>query len=152
MHKRTIGVVAASVAALVLIGGTSAEARGLITGKNVKDSSLTGADIKDSTLTGRDVKNGTLTLADLKASDRAKLLRAPLNTTIVESPIVTVPAYDSGVVIAFCPAGKRVTGGGYFSSIAIAASSSPGKTSWGVVINNFANDIPVEVNAYAVCV
>ncbi len=53
--------------------------------------------------------------------------------------------------MASCPVGMKVTGGGYFSSIAIAASSTPGTGSWGVVINNFANSIPVDVNAYAVC-
>lgn len=140
MQKRTIGVVAASVAALVVIGGTAAEAKSLLTGK----------DIKDNTLTSKDIKNGTLTVQDFKASERAKL-RASLNTITVESPTVVVPAFDIGTVIAYCPAGKKVTGGGYFSSIAIAASSTPGTNSWGAVINNSANSIAVEVNAYAVC-
>jgi hypothetical protein len=147
MQKRTIGLVAGSVAALVLIGGTAADARSLITGKEIKDNSVTG----------KDIKNGSLTLSDFKASERAKLrgpagTSASLNTVTVESPTVTVAAGDIGTVIAYCPAGKKVTGGGYYSSIAIAASSQPGGTFWGAVINNYANAIDVEVNAYAVCV
>jgi hypothetical protein len=40
----------------------------LITGANVKDSSLTGRDIKNSSLTGADVKDSSLTGANVKNS------------------------------------------------------------------------------------
>jgi hypothetical protein len=145
MQKRTIGLVAASVAAIVLVGG-AAEAKGLLTGKDIKDKSLTGKDVKD----------GSLTLKDFKGSERVKLrgpagTNASLNTTTVQSPTVRVAAFDIGSVTAFCPAGMKITGGGYFVSVAIAASNQPITNGWGVVVNNSDNSVPVDVNAYAVC-
>ena len=57
----------AYLALFVALGGTSFAAATVITGKNVKDSSLTGADVKNNSLTGGDVKNSSLTGADLRA-------------------------------------------------------------------------------------
>jgi len=151
MRKRSIAIVAASVAALVLVGGTAADAGRLITGKDVKD--------------------GSLTLKDFKASERAKLAGprgatgpagaiGPIgatgvaNPTVVQSAEVTVAAYGFGNVVAFCPEGKKVSGGGYAGSIAITAASIPNNlgNAWGAVINNSDNPIAVQVSAYAVCV
>lgn len=172
MHisKKAVGI----TGGLIMIAAISS------TGTAVAGGLITTAQIKDSAITTAKVKNGTLTLKDFRASERSKLKGAtgPVGATgatgatgptgaigptgasgtanlgVVQSPTVTVAAYDSGTVIAYCPAGKKVTGGGYFSSIAIAASSSPNATAnaWGVVINNFDNSIPVDVWAYAVCV
>ena len=50
------------------LGGTSFAAATVITGKNVKDSSLTGADVKKGSLTGSDVKNKSLAPADFNGS------------------------------------------------------------------------------------
>ena len=50
------------------LGGTSFAAATVITGKNVKDSSLTGKDVKNSSLTGGDVKNKSLTPSDFNGS------------------------------------------------------------------------------------
>ncbi|PKH40653.1 hypothetical protein SAMN05192575_105263 [Nocardioides alpinus] len=163
INKKTAGLVGAAVLVAALSSTGTAVAGGLITTAQIKDSAVT---------TGK-VKNGTLTLKDFKASERSKLVGAPgapgatgpmgaigpagasasASSVVVQSPTVTVAAYDIGTVIAFCPAGKKVTGGGYFSSIAIAASSQPGTSavSWGAVINNSDNSIPVDVWAYAVC-
>ena len=58
----------AYLALFVALGGTSFAASTVITGKNVKDSSLTGADVKNSSLTGGDVKNKSLTPRDFKGS------------------------------------------------------------------------------------
>lgn len=55
-----------SLIALVFALGGTAFAATLITGKQVKNSSLTGADVKNSSLTGADVKNGSLTKSDIK--------------------------------------------------------------------------------------
>lgn len=163
INKKVVGVVGAVVMVAALSSTGTAVAGGLITTKQIKDSAVNTAK----------VKNGSLTLKDFKASERSKLvgatgatgatgpmgaigpagLSATANVSVVQSPTVTVPAYDIGSVSAFCPAGKKVTGGGYFSSIAIAASSSPSTsaTSWGAVINNSDNPIAVDVWAYAVC-
>ena len=60
--------VVAIVAALTLIGTSTATAITLITGANVKDGSLTGADIKNGSLTGADFKDHTITALDLRES------------------------------------------------------------------------------------
>jgi hypothetical protein len=61
MRNRLIvaGVVVAT-ATLLVITPVGAEAAKLITGKNIKDSSVTGKDIKDNSLTGADVKESSL--------------------------------------------------------------------------------------------
>ena len=58
----------AYLALFVALGGTSFAAATVITGKNVKNSSLTGADVKNSSLTGGDVKNKSLTASDFDGS------------------------------------------------------------------------------------
>jgi hypothetical protein len=58
----------AFLALFVALGGTSLAAATVITGKNVKNSSLTGADVKNSSLTGGDVKNKSLTPSDFNGS------------------------------------------------------------------------------------
>lgn len=57
----------AYLALFVALGGTSFAAATVITGKNVKNSSLTSADVKNSSLTGTDVKNSSLTGSDIRA-------------------------------------------------------------------------------------
>jgi hypothetical protein len=57
----------AIVALVTAMAGTSYAAV-VITGKNVKNSSLTGADVKNSSLTSSDVKNRSLTALDFKAN------------------------------------------------------------------------------------
>lgn len=57
--------VVAYLALFVALGGTSFAAATVITGKNVKNSSLTGADVKNSSLTGTDVKNNSLGGSDI---------------------------------------------------------------------------------------
>lgn len=163
VSKKTVGVVGGA-ALLVALGST---------GTAVAGGMITSAQISKNAVTGDKVKDGTLTLKDFKSSERSKLqgpagpagpvgpmgavgpagVNALNNPTIVQSPAVTVAAGDISSVSAFCPAGKKVSGGGYFSSIAVAASSSPSLsgTSWGAVINNSDNIISVDVWAYAVC-
>jgi hypothetical protein len=53
-------------AALLTTTPMVAEAAKLITGKNIKDSSVTGKDIKDRSLSGSDVKDTSLTGTDLQ--------------------------------------------------------------------------------------
>jgi hypothetical protein len=59
-----------AVLALVLALGGTATAAKLITGKQIKNSSLTGADVKNSSLTGADVKNASIGPSDLTADAR----------------------------------------------------------------------------------
>ena len=55
----TFANITSLLALFVALGGTATAAL-LITGKNVKDSSLTGADIKNRSLTGKDVRKRSL--------------------------------------------------------------------------------------------
>jgi hypothetical protein len=168
VNKKVVGIAGAVVMVAALSGTGTAVAAGLITTNQIKDSAITTAK----------VKNGTLTLKDFKSSERGKLVGpqgpagpaglagltgpagpagASVNTThaIVQGPTVTVAAYDIGYADAYCAAGKKVTGGGYFASIAVAASSGPAApsptTGWRTVINNSENPIAVDVYAWAIC-
>lgn len=68
-HKPSPAMVIALVALAVVLSPTAYAATAkLITGADVKDSSLTGADIKSSSLTGADVRDSSLTGADVKSS------------------------------------------------------------------------------------
>ena len=63
--------VVASLALFVALGGTGYAAI-VVTGKNVKDSSLTGRDVRNSSLTSADVKDGALLSKDFKAGQLPK--------------------------------------------------------------------------------
>ena len=165
INKKIVGIAGAVVMVAALSSTGTAVAAGLITTKQIKDSAIT---------TDK-VKNGTLTLKDFKASERAKLVGpqgpvgpagltglagptgASANAThaIVQGPTVTVAAGAIGYADAYCAPGKKVTGGGFFASIAVPASSGPAApsptTGWRTVINNSENPIAVEVYAFAVC-
>jgi hypothetical protein len=156
MQKRTIGLVAGAAVIIAFAGGTAAEAGGLLTGKDIKDGSLTLKDFKASEkakLKGATGARGPQGPAGLPGPATA----ATLDTVTVESPDTYIPAGGMSNVIAYCPAGKKATGGGYFSSIAVAVGNMPTgsatglpATSWGVIINN-TSSIGVTVNAYVVC-
>ena len=65
-HLRHNGI--AFLALFVALGGTSFAAATVITGKNVKNSSLSGADVRNSSLTGSDVKDKSLSPGDFNGS------------------------------------------------------------------------------------
>lgn len=168
INKKIVGIAGAVVMVAALSSTGTAVAAGLITTKQIKDSAIT---------TDK-VKNGTLTLKDFRASERGKLVGpqgpvgpagltgltgltgptgASANAThaIVQGPTVTVAAGAIGYADAYCASGKKVTGGGFFASIAVPASSGPAApsptTGWRTVINNSDNPIAVEVYAFAIC-
>lgn len=66
----------AVIALIVAMGGTSYAAL-IITGENVKDSSLTGADVRNSSLTTSDVRNGSLRALDFQADELPAAERGP---------------------------------------------------------------------------
>lgn len=162
INKKAVGITAAAVMVAALSSTGTAVAGGLISTNQIKNSAINSAK----------VKNGSLTLKDFKASERAKLVgpagpagvtgmtgpagpSASATQAIVQGPTVTIAAYGIGYADAYCPAGKKITGGGYFASIAIPASSGPAApsptTGWRTVINNSDNSIPVDAYAFAVC-
>lgn len=61
--RLTFANVVSVIALFVALGGSSYAAI-MVTGKNVRNSSLTGKDVRNSSLTGVDVKNGSLLTAD----------------------------------------------------------------------------------------
>jgi hypothetical protein len=73
-------MVVALAALFVALGGTSMAAL-MITGKQVKNSSLTGIDVRNSSLTGVDVKNRSLKAGDFAAG------QLPVGATGPQGPI-----------------------------------------------------------------
>lgn len=71
--------------------------------------------------------------------------------TTVEGPDVFVPVGAISSATADCGAGRRATGGGFYSSVAFTAASVPGVSSWSVIVWND-TAVDVTVNAYVVCV
>ena len=71
-------VFVAVVMAVLVSGGAYATAATVITGTQVKDSTLTGRDVKSRSLDGTDIRNGTLT-ADL--FKKGALPRGPRGAT-----------------------------------------------------------------------
>jgi len=81
----------------------------------------------------------------------------------IETQIVTITANGDGSVVAYCPAGSTVVGGGHYLT-GIALTSSPPLVSiseptpgaqpgWGVmVLNHAAGAAAVNLRAYALCV
>jgi hypothetical protein len=114
----------ATAAVFIALGGSSYAAL-VVTGKNVKNSSLTGRDVKNSSLTTLDVKNRSLLAADFKPGQLpAGAQGARGETGLKGDPGVSgyqqvddVSAYDSTSpksATAFCPAGTKVIGGGIY--------------------------------------
>jgi hypothetical protein len=76
----------------------------------------------------------------------------PSKLTYVTGPSTTIPADDVGSASATCPPGTVVTGGGFYTSIAVPANSQAfANNSWTVIVNNFDNLIAIEAYAFAVC-
>ena len=72
-RQQGVGISLALVGIFLALGGTSVasdvtqSAVKLVTGKQIKNSSIAGADVKNESLTGGDVKNGSLLSQDFKA-------------------------------------------------------------------------------------
>lgn len=153
MFALMIAVSSGSAYAAVMIG-TSNIKNGAVTAPKLATNSVTGAKVAANSVTGAKVANGTLTLADFTAADRAKILGPKAADAVrVELLDQVVAAEDFGTFVVYCPGTRKVTGGGYFSSIAVASSSAPNadRSGWLVQINNFDNAISVEIDAYAIC-
>jgi hypothetical protein len=66
LRKRPSPAMIVAVVAMVMAFGGTAYAKIVITGKNVRNSSLVGADIKNKSLGGKDVKNDYLGRVPIK--------------------------------------------------------------------------------------
>lgn len=79
--RKNMKAVALATGVVVLGGGGIATAETLITGSNVKNSSLTGADVKNNGLTGKDIKDvrsGDIRDGSIQAKDLSPALRQAL--------------------------------------------------------------------------
>lgn len=146
--RPTAANVLSFLALFVALGGTSYAAV-TITGRNVKNSSLTGADVRNSSLTTSDVKNHSLLTRDFKPGQLPagpKGEPGPRGLQGGEGPkgaigaigapgisgrhqVDGTSAFDSTTqksVIAACPPGTTVIGGGAFvnASGAVALKTS----------------------------
>jgi hypothetical protein len=103
-RRNTLSVPALLLALAVLVVGISgtATAAALITGKQ----------IKNSTITHKDVKDGSLKQADLKPKVRAKLNAPSVNGYQVVTETVEVESGGQTTVFLACPLGKVVMSGG----------------------------------------
>jgi hypothetical protein len=172
LPKPSGAMLVAFTALVVALGGSATAARTLITGKDIAPGAITSKHLAPGAVTSRNIASGAVTRAKLARGARPVQVAAvpgpqgppgpPGPAGLVDlrkihqiqGPTVTVPAGEIGLAVADCPAGEKVTGGGYFVSIAAAAATlpHPSATSWGVIVNNTFNSIPVDVEAYAICV
>jgi hypothetical protein len=127
---------------------------------------MTGKDIRDSSLTGRDVRNGSLTPADFSGSvagpagargaqglpGAAGAAGAPgvaSITTITGTSVYVSPGLV-GHAEAYCPAGTAVVGTGFNASIGNVGFAEQFGTFVGVAVWNDTS-IAIPINAQAIC-
>lgn len=165
----TPALVVACIALVVSLGGVS-YAAGVLPENSVGTAQLqkkavSASKLKKNAVTGAKVKNGTLKAADFGAD---QLPAGPKGDTGAQGPkgdpggfsgyeIVTnvdtlLP--NSGLhVVATCPAGKKVLGGGYSSSYNLATERSHpinNGTAWDIFVNDTDN-AGQGVAVYAIC-
>jgi hypothetical protein len=89
----------ATIAVFIALGGSSYAAI-VITGRNVKNSSLTGRDIKNSSLTTSDVKNRSLRAVDFKSGQLPAGPQGPKGDTaqVIGTNITGTIHGDAGAV------------------------------------------------------
>jgi hypothetical protein len=147
-------MVLSAVALLVAAASTSAYAAAKIASKDIKSGAVTSSKLANNSVTSKKVKNGSLTLSDFRTSDRNRILGPKVADSVrVDVEGVIVPAGDFSTFTVWCPGKRKVIGGGYFSSVAIASASAPNndRSGWVVQVVNFDNDFEVEVDGYAIC-
>lgn len=159
----TPAMLVALIALMVALGG-AASAQVLLTGANIKNSSVTSADIKNGTIKLNDLATSTQrgmtgprglpgAAGVPGAAGAAGASAGPANLRYVQGPTVSFAPGAIGYVEAFCPAGTKVTGGGYFNNINDVAGATPdqfGGTRYSVLINNNTG-ITVDSYAFAIC-
>jgi hypothetical protein len=100
----------AIVLAVAFAGGATAAK--LITGKDIKNSTVTTQDIKNKSLKGADIKDGSLGEADLTSSAKGKLNAPSVAGYEVQSETVEVGTAGQETVFVACTNGKVALGGG----------------------------------------
>jgi hypothetical protein len=150
-------MIVALIALMIALGGAATAA-----------TQFTGANIKNSSITSADIRNGTIKLNDLARSTQRGMVgprglpgapgapgaaAGPSRLSYVQGPTSTFPPGAIDTVSAFCPPGTKVTGGGWFASIADVGGSLPdtfGGTRYSAIISN-QTTLSVDVFAVAIC-
>jgi hypothetical protein len=126
-----------------------------------------------SFITSKDIKNGTIKMADISSSAKRALKGNagsqgsqgvqgpaggfdPAKVVYVEGPMVTAPAGEAAVSVAYCPAGTKAISGGYFFAYAndgLTIETNQPLTDGTGWMAGFANSggIDGDATAYAVC-
>ena len=149
-------IVAVAAISVALVGAGGATAASFITSANIKNGTIKLVDISSSAKralkgnTGRQGAQGSQGVQGPAGGfDPAKVV-------YVEGPMVTAPAGEAAVSVAYCPAGTKAISGGYFFAYAndgitveMSQPLSDG-TGW---LAGFANSgsIDGDATAYAVC-
>jgi hypothetical protein len=142
--------------AVAVVAASSATAARLITGAQVKNSSLTGADIRNRSLTSLDFRGSVRGPAGPAGPAGAPGTAGIASIVRVDGPVVAQGGFGSGsgvqTATATCPAGAFATGGGYNSAgidnLIEYAKSSP--TSYSVIAVNFSNTATT-ISAHVIC-
>ncbi|HVF79964.1 MAG TPA: hypothetical protein VNA28_16850 [Solirubrobacteraceae bacterium] len=143
--------------ALLLMGGSVAGAARLITGAQIKNSSITGTDIKNRSLTAADFRGSVAGPAGPTGPAGPAGPAGPTvvnGLTRVAGPAVAVAGFSQGQSTATCPAGQGVVKGGFITSGAgsVASSDSFGAAnSWTVNLDNLEAPTGADVQAIAYC-
>jgi|1185.fasta_scaffold321878_1 hypothetical protein len=157
-------VVAAAVAALVSFSGT-AVARGLVTGRQIKDGSLTSVDLKaDRAVTGADLRDGTLTAAKLSSLPQGPPgVQGPPGPTGVSgldnfdyrrTDAVPIGRGNDVAIDVPCATGTVVGGGASSASTEVRMEESrpiADGSGWRILVFN-ESAVDVDVFGWAVCV
>lgn len=144
--------VVATLALFAALGGSSYAAV-LITGSNVKDSSLTTRDIKNGSLLKQDFRAGQLPRGPAGANGTNG---APgvSGYEIVTSDPIPAPNNTTSIGSMNCSAGKTVLGGGVVVSggtgQTVNDSYPPNTTSWHADVNNVTGAAQT-FKVYAIC-
>jgi len=169
--KRFVTVTAAVVIGLGVTGGTGYAISSQINGKNIKKGSISYDKLSKSAvkkLRGKTGPRGPIGAAGpmglaggpgspgaagANGANGANGGFDPAKVSYVTGPDTTAPG--GGVVTtaqAFCPAGTKVVGGGYYSNIAMNGYSAPRSdgSGWAMIVDN-TTGVATTINAYAVC-
>ncbi|MFF4448505.1 hypothetical protein [Streptomyces sp. NPDC001502] len=128
MHARRLVTVLASTAVTVLLGAVGAHAEG-----------VTGSD-------------GPVPSVPVQHGDKGGSGISGYEVVRQEGAVVEPNAFEQ--VVATCPAGKKVIGGGFFGNgaklLTIRSFPGSGNTSWIVTVQN-TDTVPLGFSAYAIC-
>jgi hypothetical protein len=141
-------IIAAIVAAIISATAATAASTGLITGAQIKNGSIGLVDLSGKAKQSLRGQRGPAGPAGIQGVAGGF---DPAKVSYVTGPTSSFAPGAVDSVKAFCPAGTRVLGGGYFASIThVGGSQTFDGQAWTVIIVNDTS-ISVNANAFAVC-